>query len=144
MYCRLAVNTQLLAKVSHLLKVGRNNFRPPPKVDSSVVRIEPLRPPPPVNFREWDGLMRLCFGRKNKTLGAIFRQHHTLALLEENHGITQVNICQCTHPAAETAHSHTKTMPIAAFDLGARPLSTQSLCDTVTTLVAGFAERHGP
>ena len=97
MYCRLAVNTQLLAKVSHLLKVGRNNFRPPPKVDSSVVRIEPLRPPPPVNFREWDGLMRLCFGRKNKTLGSIFRQHHTLALLEENHGITQVNTCHCTH-----------------------------------------------
>ena len=32
MYCRLAVNTQLLAKISHLLKVGRNNFRPPPKV----------------------------------------------------------------------------------------------------------------
>ena len=60
------------------------------KVDSSVVRIEPLRPPPPVNFREWDGLVRLCFGRKNKTLGAIFRQHHTLALLEENHAITQV------------------------------------------------------
>lgn len=35
---RLAANTQLLARVSHLLKVGRNNFRPPPKVDSSVVR----------------------------------------------------------------------------------------------------------
>ena len=90
MYCRLAVNTQLLARVSHLLKVGRNNFRPPPKVDSSVVRIEPLKPPPPVNFREWDGLVRLCFGRKNKTLGAIFRQHHTLALLEANHATTQV------------------------------------------------------
>jgi hypothetical protein len=33
-------------------QVGRNNFRPPPKVDSSVVRIEPRWPPPPVNFRE--------------------------------------------------------------------------------------------
>ncbi len=32
LYSRLAVNTQLLAKVSHLLKVGRNNFRPPPQV----------------------------------------------------------------------------------------------------------------
>ena len=53
MYCRLAVNTQLLARVSHLLKVGRNNFRPPPKVDSSVVRIEPANPPPPMNLLEW-------------------------------------------------------------------------------------------
>lgn len=25
-------NTQLLAKVDQLMKVGRNNFRPPPKV----------------------------------------------------------------------------------------------------------------
>ena len=47
-----------------------------------MVRIEPRCPPPVVNFREWDGLMRLCFGRKNKTLRAIFRQSSTLALLE--------------------------------------------------------------
>lgn len=32
MYCRLSVNTQLLAKVENLLKVGKANFRPPPKV----------------------------------------------------------------------------------------------------------------
>jgi 18S rRNA (adenine1779-N6/adenine1780-N6)-dimethyltransferase len=56
-----------------LQQVGKNNFRPPPKVDSSVVRIEPRYPPPPINFIEWDGLVRLCFGRKNKTLGAIFK-----------------------------------------------------------------------
>ena len=84
MYCRLAVNAQLLARVTHLLKVGRNNFRPPPKVDSSVVRIEPRRPPPPVHFGEWDGFVRLAFGRKNRTLGAAFRQAGTLALLEAN------------------------------------------------------------
>ena len=66
------------------LQVGKNNFRPPPKVDSSVVRIEPRRPPPPVNLREWDGFIRLCFGRKNKTLGAIFRQNRVVQLLEQN------------------------------------------------------------
>lgn len=38
-----------------------------------MVRIEPRHPPPPINFLEWDGLVRLCFGRKNKTLGAVFR-----------------------------------------------------------------------
>lgn len=32
-------------------QVGKNNFRPPPKVESSVVRIEPKNPPPPVNFQ---------------------------------------------------------------------------------------------
>jgi 18S rRNA (adenine1779-N6/adenine1780-N6)-dimethyltransferase len=85
LYCRLSVNTQLLSRVSHLLKVGRNNFRPPPKVDSSVVRIEPRKPLPPVNFKEWDGLVRICFNRKNKTLGSIFRQKSVLAVLEKNY-----------------------------------------------------------
>jgi 18S rRNA (adenine1779-N6/adenine1780-N6)-dimethyltransferase len=89
MFCRLAANTQLLARVNHLLKVGKNNFRPPPKVDSSVVRIEPRNPPPPVNFLEWDGLVRLCFGRKNKTLSAIFRQGSTLALMEQNYELAK-------------------------------------------------------
>ncbi|XP_077219110.1 ribosomal RNA adenine dimethylase family protein [Tasmannia lanceolata] len=89
LYCRLSVNTQLLARVSHLLKVGRNNFKPPPKVDSSVVRIEPRKPLPPVSFKEWDGLIRLCFNRKNKTLGSIFRQKSVLSLLEKNYKTLQ-------------------------------------------------------
>jgi len=76
------VNCQLLAKVTQLLKVGRNNFRPPPKVDSRVVRIEVRNPPPPVNFVEWDGLVKLCFNRKNKTLRSIFTHKKTLADLE--------------------------------------------------------------
>lgn len=58
LYCRLSVNTQLLAKVDQLLKVGKNNFRPPPKVESRVVRLELKNPPPPVNFVEWDGMVR--------------------------------------------------------------------------------------
>jgi 18S rRNA (adenine1779-N6/adenine1780-N6)-dimethyltransferase len=72
-YCRLAVNLQLLAKVDHLMKVGKKNFRPPPKVESSVVRIEPKNPMPEVDFIQWDNLLRICFLRKNKTMGAIFR-----------------------------------------------------------------------
>ncbi|XP_060167283.1 ribosomal RNA small subunit methyltransferase [Lycium barbarum] len=89
LYCRLSVNTQLLARVSHLLKVGKNNFRPPPKVDSSVVRIEPRGPLGPVNFKEWDGLVRICFNRKNKTIGSIFRQKSVLSLLEKNYRTLQ-------------------------------------------------------
>lgn len=87
LYCRLSVNTQLLAKVHHLMKVGKNNFRPPPKVESSVVRIEPKNPPPPINFQEWDGLVRICFSRKNKTIGASFRYTKVLELLEKNYRI---------------------------------------------------------
>lgn len=82
MYCRLSVNTQLLAKVQQLIKVGRNNFRPPPKVDSRVVRIEVRNPPPPINFIEWDGMIKLAFNRKNKTLRSTFLTKAVLAQLE--------------------------------------------------------------
>ena len=84
LYCRLSVNAQLLAKVDQLLKVGRNNFRPPPKVESRVVRIEPRNPPPPVNFVEWDGMVRLLFNRKNKTLRSVLMTKPTIKMLEEN------------------------------------------------------------
>ncbi|KAF0033779.1 hypothetical protein F2P81_013845 [Scophthalmus maximus] len=87
LYCRLSINTQLLARVDHLMKVGKNNFRPPPKVESSVVRIEPKNPPPPVNFQEWDGLVRIAFVRKNKTLNAAFKSTAVEQLLEKNYRI---------------------------------------------------------
>lgn len=87
LYCRLSINTQLLSRVDHLMKVGKNNFRPPPKVESSVVRIEPRNPPPPIDFREWDGLTRICFVRKNKTLGAAFSQTAVLMMLEKNYKV---------------------------------------------------------
>lgn len=85
LYCRLSVNTQLLAKVDQLLKVGRNNFRPPPKVESRVVRIEPRNPPPPVNFTEWDGMIKIVFNRKNKTLHSCFTTKTVLNMLDENY-----------------------------------------------------------
>ena len=75
-------------------QVGKNNFRPPPKVESSVVRIVPKNPPPPINFQEWDGLVRLCFGRKNKTLSASFKSKHVLSLLEKNYRI----VCTSSDP----------------------------------------------
>lgn len=87
LYCRLSINTQLLARVDHLMKVGKNNFRPPPKVESSVVRIEPKNPPPPINFQEWDGLVRIAFVRKNKTLSAAFKSSAVEQLLDHNYRI---------------------------------------------------------
>uniref|UniRef100_A0A0M3IQ60 rRNA adenine N(6)-methyltransferase n=1 Tax=Ascaris lumbricoides TaxID=6252 RepID=A0A0M3IQ60_ASCLU len=86
-YCRLSVNVQLLAKVEHLMRVKRTEFRPPPKVDSAVVRIEPRNPPPPINFQEWDGLLRIVFLRKSKTLLSIFKQKQVCDLLEKNYRI---------------------------------------------------------
>jgi len=87
LYCRLSVNTQLLARVDILMKVGKNNFRPPPKVESSVIRLEPINPAPNVNFKEWDGLLRICFLRKNKTLSAQFKLNYVLEMLKHNYEV---------------------------------------------------------
>merc|ERR1712002_601240 len=84
LYCRLSINTQLLARVDHLMKVGKNNFRPPPKVESSVIRLEPKNPVPKINFTEWDGLLRIVFVRKNKTLAACFKHSSVIQTLEKN------------------------------------------------------------
>jgi len=85
LYCRLSVNAQLLSKIVHVMKVSRNCFRPPPMVESSVVRLEPIQPPPPVDFLEWDGLVRILFLRKNKTIGANFKSSSVEDMLEKNH-----------------------------------------------------------
>ena len=103
LYCRLSVNVQLLARVDHLIKVSRNSFKPPPKVESSVVRIEPKYPPPAINFVEWDGLVRLCFMRKNKTLSAIFRIKHVINMLHENFKIYSRHTNTTTAVAANAA-----------------------------------------
>lgn len=81
LYCRLSVNTQLLSKTTHLMKVitslsnlcvslrssllqvSKHNFRPPPKVESSVVRIKPKNPPPPINFEVRSLFYRLVITR---------------------------------------------------------------------------------
>ncbi|KAJ3088952.1 dimethyladenosine transferase [Physocladia obscura] len=93
LYCRLSANVQLLAKVDHVMKVGKNNFRPPPQVESSVVRVEPRQPPPPIDFNEWDGMLRILFGRKNKTISATFKTQTTLEMLEHNYK----TICAVNH-----------------------------------------------
>ena len=54
------------------MKVGKNNFKPPPAVESSVVRLVPKNPRPQISYEEWDGLLRVVFVRKNKTLRASF------------------------------------------------------------------------
>lgn len=50
-----------------------------------VVKVVPRDPPIQVDFKEWDGLMRICFGRKRKTLRSSFCMNYTLKLLEDNY-----------------------------------------------------------
>lgn len=72
------------------MKVGKNNFKPPPQVESSVVRIEPKMGSerPGVSWDEWDGMLRICFVRKNRTMRASWLgTKEVLAMLERNYRV---------------------------------------------------------
>ncbi|KAI9808721.1 MAG: hypothetical protein M1825_003873 [Sarcosagium campestre] len=85
LYCRLSVNAQMWAKITHIMKVGKNNFNPPPAVESSVVRLEPKNPRPQISYDEWDGLLRIIFVRRNKTIQAGFKGKAVMGLVEKNY-----------------------------------------------------------
>lgn len=84
MYSRLSVNAQFFATVSHVMKVGAKNFTPPPQVESSVVRLEPRPNRPAIAFDEFDGLLRVCFLRKNRTMRASWTGSQVRALMLRN------------------------------------------------------------
>lgn len=90
LYCRLSVNAQFWAKITHIMKVGKNNFKPPPQVESSVVRIEPKmgKERPGVSWDEWDGMLRICFVRKNRTMRASWLgTKEVLGMVERNYRV---------------------------------------------------------
>ena len=63
-YGRLSVALQARFAMKKLFNVGSGAFRPPPKVDSAVVRLEPLAKPLAVN----EDLLRKAFSARRKTL----------------------------------------------------------------------------
>ena len=80
----LTEHMQLYAKVDNIINVSRNDFRPPPQVESSVIRLVPIDPPPPVKFEEFDGMNRIIFSRPNKTLRGNFQAKGVMKMLEQN------------------------------------------------------------
>ena len=69
-YGRLSVMLQAWCRVTALFTVGPGAFRPPPKVDSAVVRLVP-RPPETVGIEDparFAAIVRDAFGQRRKTL----------------------------------------------------------------------------
>jgi 16S rRNA (adenine1518-N6/adenine1519-N6)-dimethyltransferase len=83
-YGALSVGVRTVASVERLFGVGRNAFRPVPRVDSCVIRLRPLVPEP-LAAAEEDRLRRLvraAFQWRRKQLGKILRDHPDLAFGE--------------------------------------------------------------
>jgi 16S rRNA (adenine1518-N6/adenine1519-N6)-dimethyltransferase len=75
-YGRLSVMLQLACRVEPLFEVPPGAFRPPPKVDSAVVRLRPL---PPEQRHDADpqrvhAVVKAAFAQRRKTLGNALRQ----------------------------------------------------------------------
>jgi 16S rRNA (adenine1518-N6/adenine1519-N6)-dimethyltransferase len=68
-YGRLSVLTQWRSKSEILFDVNPAAFTPPPKVVSSVVRIEPLaKPVAPANLKQLERVTAAAFGQRRKML----------------------------------------------------------------------------
>ena len=75
-YGRLSVMLQLVCKVEPLLRVAPGAFRPPPKVESTVVRLTPLpstQCPDPALSAKIDAVVRAAFNQRRKTLSNALR-----------------------------------------------------------------------
>lgn len=74
-YGALSVGVRSVARVERLFHVGRGAFRPVPRVDSTVIRIEPIWPPPLTVSEEHDlrELTRAAFSWRRKQLQKTLR-----------------------------------------------------------------------
>jgi 16S rRNA (adenine1518-N6/adenine1519-N6)-dimethyltransferase len=80
-YGRLSVMLQLRCAVEPLFTVPPGAFRPPPKVDSAVVRLTPLpaHALPEPDPQAIERVVRAAFGQRRKTLGNALRGVATAA-----------------------------------------------------------------
>jgi 16S rRNA (adenine1518-N6/adenine1519-N6)-dimethyltransferase len=67
-YGRLSVALQTRFQMTKLFRVAPGAFRPPPKVDSAVVRLVPLASRQPFDESFLDELLRRAFSARRKTL----------------------------------------------------------------------------
>ena len=66
-YGRLSVMLQLRFRMTKLFRVAPGAFRPPPKVDSAVVRLVPLAEKPDCDDATLERIVREAFGARRKT-----------------------------------------------------------------------------
>lgn len=67
-YGRLSVALQARFRMKKLFNVSRGAFRPPPKVESALVRMEPLEERADLEGTPFDDLLRAAFSSRRKQL----------------------------------------------------------------------------
>ena len=67
-YGRLSVMLQAYCEVQHLFDIGPGAFNPPPKVDSSIVRLLPKQDEEIADEERFAQIVSACFAQRRKTL----------------------------------------------------------------------------
>ena len=128
-YGRISVMLAAACRVEALFEIGPGAFRPPPKVWSSIVRLEPWREPPfpvpdPARFAE---VVRHAFGQRRKTL-----RNALSGLLDE----AAIRAAGCD-PGARA-----ETLPPAAFARLAGGTGTKPPFGASPHLYSGYPNRE--
>ena len=112
-YGRLSVLTQWRCKAELLFDVNPAAFTPPPKVVSTVVRIEPLpKPVSPANLKQLERVTAAAFGQRRKMLRVSLKTISPAAL----------TLC---HNAGVNPEARAEELTVAEFASLARALGSE-------------------
>jgi 16S rRNA (adenine1518-N6/adenine1519-N6)-dimethyltransferase len=116
-YGRLSVMLQLRCAVEPLFKVPPGAFRPPPKVDSAIVRLTPLpaHALPDADGKLIDRIVRAAFGQRRKTLSNALRDLATTKQIDAA-GIDPRARAEQLAPSAFVALARQIAQPASAGD----------------------------
>jgi 16S rRNA (adenine1518-N6/adenine1519-N6)-dimethyltransferase len=103
---RLSVMLQWRYEIETVLDVPPQAFDPPPRVDSAVVRMTPLRTPPAVDVARLSELVTVAFSQRRKllrhTLGRWLAQHAPDAAFDLQRRAEEVPVAEYVALAAQT------------------------------------------
>jgi 16S rRNA (adenine1518-N6/adenine1519-N6)-dimethyltransferase len=104
-YGALSVNLQALATVEKVFRVPAGAFNPPPKVDSTVVRVTP-RPDPVVTDAETQGfreMVQAAFGLRRKQMRRVLRELRPMPATEADEILQASGVAADSRPETLTA-----------------------------------------
>jgi 16S rRNA (adenine1518-N6/adenine1519-N6)-dimethyltransferase len=103
-YGALTVNLAVVAKVEIVARVPARAFKPPPKVDSSVIRLTPIAEPlvPLESLRAFRAFIQAVFGQRRKQLQRVLRTVAALSVGDSAAILERVSLDQSARPEVIT------------------------------------------
>ena len=116
-YGALTVNVAVVAKVEQVLTVPATAFRPPPKVESAVVRLAPLAQPivPIESLASFRSFVQAAFGQRRKQMQRVLRSVRGLSADQATASLEQAGIEPTARPEVVTPEEFAKLFGLLAY-----------------------------